>query len=129
MGIQINWYNAEQTILKYEFEGKWTWHDLDEAVQKVNEMLASVPHPVHILIQFHGGLIPNGALSQMRIKNSKPEANWGGGVFVGVHPLLRVLVTTFLRLYPPMAERYAVAETEDEALAIIQKWQHAEAAN
>lgn len=123
MPVEVSWDNAEQTRIRYHFTGKWTWSDLDTAIQTVNALLASVPHRVYILIHFEAAQIPNGAITELRQRNARPAPNWGGGVFIGVHPLLRILIENFRKIYPPLAKQYAVASSRDEAVAIIDQWQ------
>ncbi len=122
MPITINWLDADKTIIRYEFEGHWTWTDLHDAIKQVNSMLESVVHPVYVIIDVSkGSVVPSGAISQMRMGNMNPASNWAGGVFVGMSTFLRTLISTFGRVYPKMGERYIVANSMDEALQIIKQ--------
>lgn len=120
MGIKVNWYDKDKTIVRYEFEGQWRWDDLHEAIKQVNALLESVNHPVYIIIDVtEGTIVPAGAFSHMRMRSMNAAPNWAGGIFVGMNTFLKTLITTFIKVYPKLGERYAVCNTMDEALAVI----------
>jgi hypothetical protein len=80
-----------------------------------------------VLISFeHSKGIPSGALTQMRIGTLKAAPNWGGGVFIGVSSLLNALLNTFTLVNKKLGERYAIAKTTEEAMAIINRWRENE---
>jgi hypothetical protein len=123
MSIAIDWFDAEHTIIRYQFEGRWTWDDLYGAITQVNTMLASVDHKVDVIIDFERSLgVPPGALTHLRSNSLRAADNWNGGVFVGVNPFIRALLSAFLSVNRKLTERYAVANTMGEAQAIIQRW-------
>lgn len=127
MGVIVNWTDDEKKIIRYEFPGQWTWDDLYNAMSQVNEMMASVPYNVYVVISLeHSKGIPPGALTHLRIGTLKGAPNWGGGVFIGMSSLLTALLNTFTTLNKKLGERYAIAKTDDEAMAIINKWRERE---
>ncbi len=125
MSVQANWFDAEQKkIIRYEFEGAWTWDDLYAAMNQVNTLMASVDHTVYIIIDFRQGRgVPGGALTHMRSSTMRAADNWGGGVFLGINTFLQALVSTFIKVYPRLGDRYHTAKTLEEALTIIDVWQ------
>jgi hypothetical protein len=127
MSVVVNWIDAEKKIIRYEFSAQWSWDELYGAMNQVNEMMASVPYNVYVLISFeHSTGLPSGALTQMRIGTMKAAPNWGGGVFIGVSSLLTAMLNTFTLLNKKLGERYAIAKNNDEAMAIINKWRENE---
>ena len=52
MGVVVDWTDAEKKIIRYDFPGEWTWDDLYAAMNRVNEMMATVPYNVYIVISF-----------------------------------------------------------------------------
>lgn len=122
MSITVNWFDPEHTIIHYDFEGQWSWGELNEVVNQVNEMVRSVGHRVDVIIDVtNGQSTPSGAFSQIQGITAKAPDNWGMGVFVGASGLVRVLVTTFLKIYPRFNQRYALTDTVAEALDIIRE--------
>lgn len=127
MSVVVDWTGPEKQIIRYEFSAHWTWDELYNAMNQVNQMMASVPYNVYVLISFeYSKGIPSGALTQMRIGTLKAAPNWGGGVFVGVSSLLTALLNTFTLLNKRLGERYAIAKNDEEALAIINRWRENE---
>jgi len=121
MTISTSWFDPDKTIARYEFVGQWTWEEFEVAVREINLMLDSVPHRVDVIIDFSQspGEPPRGVLSHIRGGTLNAPANWGGGVFVGISPFLRVLFNTFTRIEPKLSRRYAIADTAEAARALI----------
>ncbi len=120
MPITIRWFNAEHTIIQYEFEGRWSWEELHAAIEQVQALMNSVDHRVDIIVDVSGSRgIPAGAITQMRGGTLKASENWGMGVFVGTGAFIKALLNTFSRVYPQMGERYATADTPEAAHQII----------
>ena len=123
MTITTRWYDADKTIACYDFVGAWTWEELAAAIAEIEVMLKSVPHRVDVIIDFSKspGEPPRGILSHIRGKTLSALENWGGGVFVGFSPFLRVLFNTFKRLEPSVGNYYAIADNVEDARAVIMK--------
>jgi hypothetical protein len=123
MAVVVDWTDPDKKIVRYDFPAQWTWDELYDAMNQVNEMLATVPHMVYVIISFENSNgLPPGALTHLRIGTLKAASNWGGGVFIGVSSLLTALLKTFTLLNKKLGERYAIAKTTDEALEIINRW-------
>ncbi len=123
MSVVVDWTDSEKKIIRYDFSAQWTWDDLYSAMSQVNEMMATVPYNVYVMISFeYSKGIPPGALTQIRIGTLKAAPNWGGGVFIGVSSLMTALLNTFTLLNKKLGERYAIAKTNEEAMTIINKW-------
>ncbi|NWF70546.1 MAG: hypothetical protein HXY40_15770 [Chloroflexi bacterium] len=50
MGVQVYWEDNEQTLLRYDFVGKWTWSDLYNALALGLKMEMLVTNRVDVLI-------------------------------------------------------------------------------
>jgi hypothetical protein len=48
--IEVSWYNDEQTVLYFDFHGKWGWDDLREAQEISDDILTTVQHPVNMIM-------------------------------------------------------------------------------
>jgi hypothetical protein len=121
MTIITSWVDEEHTIARYEFIGRWTWDEMKVAIQEMYAMMDSVPHQVDIIIDLSRSSSepPRGMLAHLRAGTMEARNNWNSGVFVGVSPFVRVLLTTFRRLQPRLAKRYNVANTVAEAQTMI----------
>jgi len=84
MGIKVNWDNKEQTIIRYDFEGNWNWHDFDQAVERSFTMTESVSHLVHVIMNFQKSKsTPDGAILYLKRKLAALPSNRGQIAIVG----------------------------------------------
>ncbi len=120
MPIQVAWDNDEQTVIRYDFQGSWSWSDYSQAVEEADRMMLSVDHTVDAIANLqHSRGLPTGAIHHVRrtITKAPPQL----GVIVIAHPSLFVqaMTTAFNRVYPHLGERILLADTLDEARALI----------
>jgi hypothetical protein len=100
MSIRADWDNAERTIIRHQFDGRWTIEDLRLSAVKAWDMMRQVSHQVDVILDLrHGHLLPSGIMSQSnRILNNRPE-NAGIIVLVGINNLIRQLARVFEKTY------------------------------
>jgi hypothetical protein len=120
MPVSISWDDEAKTTIRWDYIGKWTWHDVAGAYEEVRALMNSVPYPVcliHDLRQSAG--IPGGALTQAyRYTMALPD-NWDISVVVGSGTFIEALLSVFVRLYSRLGARYHAAPTLEEARALI----------
>lgn len=124
MDIQIRWDDAERRIVRLEFQPGWTWDALKQAIQRVDELIASAPHTVHLLIDIRGaGGLPGDFMTRAGELFAQGEArpNEGDKVVIGAGPLIRAAYSAFLALYGDEAQRRPLrfAGSLDEARALL----------
>lgn len=102
MGINVVWDNDEQTIIRYEFNGRWTWNDLFAALDKVQEMSTSVEHRVDAIIDLsRADLMPAGAFFSFDGRKnaqklaSKADAARGLIAIAGANSFIRSIYDAF----------------------------------
>ena len=86
MKITVDWYDPEtKSILIYHFSDGWTWNDYINAGNEAVQLISSVPHTVHTIMDVRDvSLVPKGAITQMRRAVSiEPQSNNGQYVIVG----------------------------------------------
>jgi len=124
MSINVGWANEEQTIIHLELQRGWKWNDLYGAIQQADDLITSVPHTVHLLIDIRnaGGL----PADFMRVAGdifSKGSArpNEGRKVVIGAGALIRMAYTTFISTFgSQMKDRaFLFASSLDEAQALL----------
>jgi hypothetical protein len=120
MPVQVSWDDDAQTIIRWDYAGKWAWTEVSSAFEQVNQMMRSVQHPVsiiHDLTQSAG--LPGGALANAhRFTAALPE-NWDISIVVGSGDFTEAMLNIFRKIYAKLGERYKTAATVDEARAII----------
>jgi len=50
MPIFVKWDNGEQTRIRQDFVQQWDQTDFMAAADQIYDMMASVPHPVHVIL-------------------------------------------------------------------------------
>lgn len=122
MPVSVQWYDEEQHIILYTFEGQWTWEELHGVLNEVSTMMGSVNHRVDAIIDLSSSrFVPSNALLKMRIESDQPSPNWGIGVFVQAGTFINALLETFKRLNRTVSQRYFIANSIDEAIEMIAK--------
>jgi hypothetical protein len=128
MGIQVCWDNPEQTILRYDFEGQWTWEEFRAAATEAFAMTVSVPHVVDTITYFHKGtLLPANALNQFRQAMLGAPPNRGINAIVGGTTLVRTTVYLFMKIYGILAQRLLLCGSLEQARSILERRQRAAA--
>jgi hypothetical protein len=125
MTIQVNWDNPQQTIINIIFQRGWTWAQLQAAIQRADDLIGNVPHPVHLLIDIReAGGLPGDFITRAGELFAQGEArpNEGRRIIVGAGPLIRVAYNTFLRIYGQRlnGRAFLFAGSVDEARAMIE---------
>lgn len=122
VAVQIYWYDPEQTIIVYEFDGTWTWEDCYVVVDEKDQMLASIEHPVSVIIYARNPSlkIPERALCNLRnlVSITRPKETMF--VMVGIPPMLRSLFDTLARVYRfEILKECVYTDTLEQALVVI----------
>ncbi|MFN8373769.1 MAG: hypothetical protein U0694_12955 [Anaerolineae bacterium] len=124
MNVHVSWDDAEQTIIRYDFDGNWTWDEFHAAAHEAYAMTRSVEHRVHTISYFRpGAMIPPDALVQFRLAMSNAPANRGVTVIVGGSRFTRTLVEVFSKINRTLGERLKLAHSLEEARQIISELQ------
>jgi hypothetical protein len=121
MTVQASWDDEDQTIIRTEFSGAWTWDEAHAAVDEVNAMMASVEHIVHTIIDMRGSSrIPPLAFREVRAMLSKRSSSAGATVIVGANFMTASLWKTIAQTYGWLVNSsYTFADTVEEARAYI----------
>ncbi|NDJ75458.1 MAG: hypothetical protein GYB65_04290 [Chloroflexi bacterium] len=54
MGLTVQWDNTEQTVVRWDFAGRWSSDDFIDAVQHTISLAEAVPHSVYVLAMVRG---------------------------------------------------------------------------
>src|SRR5690606_39902732 len=86
MSIEINWGDSSRSTIHLTFRRGWTWDHLRQAIQQADQMIGSVDHTVHLIIDLrNGGGVPGDFLSVAGdiFAQGVARANEGQRVVVG----------------------------------------------
>ncbi|MDX1993304.1 MAG: hypothetical protein SF029_13005 [bacterium] len=127
MPIEVRWNTEDQELLCYQFDGKWTWDDLYEAVHQANLILDAVERPTPVIVDVSGiSGIPSGAMSQASGLMRRSHPNISFTVIVGANRFVRMMADMFTKLRPQSPHTYYFVTTLEEAYRVIQEKQVAE---
>ena len=118
MGITVVWDDDAKSIIRWDFEGYWTWEDFQAGVEQSLEMAQSVTHRIDVIPDATGTehLSP-GALPQFRHVFEVSPPHLRLMVITGANPFAQAIVNVFIRLN--RISNWRIAKTLDEARAII----------
>ncbi len=106
MGIRVDWDSQDKAIIKYIFEGYWTWPHMHEAVRQVYALMATVNYTVDVIVDLtESSFVPSEAIANARqlAVSVKPHANYSGTtVYVGMNTLARTLLNAVSQIYYQM---------------------------
>jgi hypothetical protein len=128
MSIAVEWENDAKTILRFTYEGRWSWEDFYAKIGEGNEMIATVSHPVVSLVDMRkSSHIPPDAIEHIRriIDISAQEQNTNVSVFVGAVLLQEMLIKTVNKSYPDVAANsmFRFTKTIEEGRALAEEIQ------
>jgi hypothetical protein len=116
--IKVVWDNDERTVIRMEFDGHWTWDEVQEAVNISNQMTNSVNHIVDGLIDMsRSGGVPSGAMAHARHLIMQRHERSGITVVAGASPAISTLWQVFAQAYQWLtrSERFVFARTVEDA--------------
>jgi len=126
MGIRVDWDNEEQTVIRFQASGKWTWDDLFTGLDRVEVMSADVPHTVHAIIDLReADAIPSGMFFSFNGKKqaeklaSKADQSRGRIVIAGANGMIRSIFDTFRKFNRSMSEGVHFTDTLRQARAYL----------
>lgn len=120
MGIVVSWYDADKTIMIWEFQGEWEWQDYHQAINQGVVMLKSVDHMVDSIMDLthNRSLPPNAVLQGKRWFMVAPN-NFGVTVVANANRLIQSIATTIGSVYKNFGSKIMMARTVDDAVRII----------
>jgi hypothetical protein len=118
MGINVQWDNSEQTVIRFVYNGSWNMSDLFEALQDSRDLMDTVDYTVaHIVDLRESKLMPNGALSLGRNVTMRKHPRQGKTVIIGASGFVKTLYDVFRKVYRASFDdsAYTFATSLDEA--------------
>lgn len=120
MTISVGWDNDEQTVLCYQFNGTWTWEDMEVALETGFSLTESVTHKVHVVADMrHSGELPHGLILKINKVLMVAPANRGNIVLVGANSEMKTIVRMAGRIHARVAQKISTANSFDDAYAVL----------
>jgi hypothetical protein len=100
MPVHAQWDNPQKTIMRWTFEGAWTWDEYYSLRVSTNQEIAAEPHPVDLIVDLsQSKTLPSGVLTHGKNAVSVTPKNIGVTVLVGANPVLQAFYKMFSSLY------------------------------
>src|SRR4051812_37327282 len=119
--IVAEWLDENQRILLWVFEGKWGWTEFYESMTIAHQIIRdAAPDRVDIVALFlTSPSIPPNAISNIKQISQQSPENWLLTVIVGAGAFINTMVSIGRRANRDLADKYATADTMEDALAMI----------
>jgi hypothetical protein len=122
MGISVTWDDEEHSVIRFDYQGAWTWNELYDAVRESHLLLDTVNHTVDSIIDLeHSSLLPEHALSRAQNVVKMAHPNQGMTIVVGANTLVRTLLDIYKRIYIKNTPPVLMARSLPEAREAIQR--------
>jgi hypothetical protein len=100
MSIHYEWDNEEKTIIRYDFDGKWTWEEFRDKQTEANALFAEVDHPVDVILDLlKSESRPTNLFVHIRESEAHRPPNHGRLVVVRSGQFVRTMLATYQRLF------------------------------
>lgn len=120
MPITVRWDNDSQTVVYYEFNGKWTWEEYHNAIHSAYELVEKLPYVVNMILDFrHANVMPSNALSIFGRSMKTPPRDFDLAVLVTKSGFIEAIYNVFRRVNGKMAEKLVMVKTVEEARALL----------
>jgi hypothetical protein len=122
MTITVQWDNAEKSIVRYIYEGPWTLNDFNTAYLQARELMDTVDHKVHLIIDVtKSGLLPSNVLARSQSVARRHHPNEGSVVIVGASTFIRSLLEIYQRVYSDLVApgKFHTAPNLEEARRLL----------
>jgi hypothetical protein len=120
MGIHLSWYDSNENILVWKFEGEWNWLQYHAAINRAVMMIKRSHHTVDSIMDLreNKSLPPNAILNGKRWFVVAPN-NFGVTVVMGANGLIQGIASAIGSIYKPFNTKIMLANTLDQALQVI----------
>lgn len=112
MSIQIEWHDPTHNTIYTRYEGRWTWGEFVESIDRMRRMMNDVPHRVDIVLDMRDGIISMVSPKSLKVWHEhlrQPHhPNEGRIIFVGADSLIVGLFEVYRRVYSDQYEKHPV---------------------
>jgi hypothetical protein len=100
MPIHLEWDNEDKTIIRFDFDGVWTWDDFVTKHNEANAMISGVDHTVDLILDLQkSGSRPSNLFTNIKRFESDKAPNQGRLVVVRDGQFIKVMLSTYTRLF------------------------------
>ncbi len=83
MGILVEWDNEARTAIRMTYGNTWNWRDHFLALDAVNSLLATVAHPVDLILDlYHSMPLPDSTAWNVTHPSRRLHERWSGRTII-----------------------------------------------
>ncbi len=121
MGVFVKWDNPEQTVIRNDFEGAWTWDEFEHAMAESRQLMLGVSHQVDVIVNMKPGEMPRGnALAYGVNAMRKWPANLRTMIVV-TNPYVQAVATVFKQLNRSLTAKMQMVASIEDAYRFVEK--------
>ena len=122
MPIAVSWDNPEKTILRYDYQGRWTWDEYFKINEEGVSLIASVAHRVDTISNMKPGMMPVSGSGMSSAKAALRKLPSNAGIIVVVtNSLANALLKAIKQYDRDLGAKFRGATSIDEARTIIER--------
>src|SRR5688572_25029971 len=122
MAITTGWYDPEQSIYLYRFEGRWTWHEFYDVYYPAVEQLRSANRRVDTVVDVRqSGPLPGNMLLNLKFLTDNQPPNEVLITVISTSQFVRALYEVAVKFYSKIGEHFCVVPTLEAALEAIRE--------
>ncbi len=127
MAMQVGWQDNNKEIIRCTTDGRWTWDDLQRALNATIKLMDTVEHKVDFIIDLRRGsfaINPLSILGQARnVATPETHPNEGVKVVLGANGMVQTAYDGYRRIIASMGKTqvFHFADSEDHAHQIIER--------
>ncbi|SRR5258706_6926935 len=120
MPITVQWDDDEKRVVRYTFDGKWTWDEYHSAIANAFDLVKDLPYIVNMLLDFSASnLFPSNALSHFAGSMKTPPRDYDAVVVVTRSRFVETIASVISRLSGRIGKKIIVVKTLDEGRAYL----------
>jgi hypothetical protein len=120
MPVSIRWFDAQQSIMFYTMEGRWTWDEFYPQYEQALAMEREKPHRIDVIVDLSASAhLPLSILTHVRHMSDKQPDNIGLSIIVTQNALVEALYRAGVRMHRNIARYFRVVPTVMVAEAMI----------
>lgn len=125
MGVEVHWFDANQTLLYYRVQDGCTWDEAHTTLQTGRSMARQVGHEINVIVDLLAlkGEPPDILYRVQKLLEDRP-ANIAHVVWVSRWTFIHHLAATFARAFVPLVENHHLARSLEEAQQILSNRNH-----
>ncbi|MFW5692116.1 MAG: hypothetical protein ACOCX3_02065 [Chloroflexota bacterium] len=120
MGVHVEWFDEEQTIVLYVFAGRWTWDEFYPVYETGIAMETAVSHRVDIILDVQKShAIPPNVIFHLKHITDRQPPNVYLNMLITENKVMHAVFRTAIRFYPRIGEYFSFAPNYESALNAI----------